>query len=126
MTKSKKKELNKTKILLKHIIEAIKKFKGENITSLDFEKIDNPICKYFVICSGTSNTHVNAIEIGIKKIISKELSEKPWSTEGSNNAEWILMDYSDIIIHIFQKRIRDYYDLESFWGDAKFINYEIN
>ena len=117
---------NKTNILLKNIIEAIQKMKGKDIVSLDLTKIDSAICKYFIICTGNSNTHVSAIESNIKKYISKKIGEKPWHVEGSSSSEWILMDYSDIVIHVFQEKTRIFYDLESFWGDAKFINYSTN
>ena len=77
--------------------------KGKEIITLDLQKIDVSVCKYFIICTGNSNTHVNAIESNIKKIISKEIGYKPYGVEGTNKGEWILMDYVDIVIHIFQK-----------------------
>tara|TARA_B100000427_G_C15327393_1_gene515288 strand:- start:358 stop:726 length:369 start_codon:yes stop_codon:yes gene_type:complete len=117
---------DKTNILLKNIIEAIQKMKGKDIVSLDLTKIDSAICKYFIICTGNSNTHVSAIESNIKKYISKKIGEKPWHVEGSSSSEWILMDYSDIVIHVFQEKTRIFYDLESFWGDANFVNYSTN
>ena len=113
-----------TNILLKNIINTIQDAKGKEIISLDFKKIESAICKYFIICTGTSNTHVNAIEARIKKTISKELGEKPFRIEGNNVGEWILMDYYEIIVHIFQKHTREFYNIEDFWGDAKFINYQ--
>ena len=118
------KKINKTNILLKNIIIAIQKIKGKDIVSLDLSQIDSAICKYFVICTGSSNTHVNAIEGSIRKYISKEVGEKPWHIEGSSSSEWILIDYSDIVIHIFQEKTRIFYNLEEFWGDANFINYK--
>ena len=118
------KKIDKTNILLENIINAIQDVKGNKIISLDLRKIDSAICKYFVICTGTSNTHVSAIESSIKKAIAKDTGEKPWHVEGSNTGEWVLMDYSDIVVHIFQKKIREFYNIEDFWGDAKFINYK--
>ena len=118
------KEINKTNILLKNIINAIQDIKGKEIISLDLREIESAICKYFVVCTGTSNTHANAIESNIKKITIENINEKPWHVEGSNNGEWILMDYSDIVVHIFQQKTRDFYNIEDFWGDAKFINYK--
>ena len=117
------KKIDKTNILLENIVNAIQEVKGRKIMSLDLRKIDSAICKYFVICTGTSNTHVSAIEGSIKKT-AKYTGEKPWHVEGNNTGEWVLMDYSDIVVHIFQKRIRDFYNIEDFWGDAKFINYK--
>ena len=118
------KKIDKTNILLENIVNAIQDVKGKEIISLDLRKIDSAICKYFVICTGTSNTHVSAIEGSIKKSIAKDTGEKPWHVEGSNTGEWVLMDYSDIVVHIFQKKIREFYNIEDFWGDAKFINYK--
>jgi ribosome-associated protein len=118
------KKIDKTTILLENIVNAIQKVKGNEIISLDLRKIDSAICKYFVICTGTSNTHVNAIEGSIKKTITQDIGEKPWHVEGDNVGEWILMDYSDIVVHIFQDKIRQFYNIEGFWGDAKFVNYK--
>ncbi len=118
------KKLDKTNILLNQIINVIQETKGKEVISLDLTKIDSAICKYFVICTGTSSLHVKSIENKIKKTISQDTGEKPWHTEGNNVGEWILMDYYDIIVHIFQKKTREFYKLEDFWGDAKFINYE--
>ena len=118
------KEINKTNILLKNIINGIQDVKGKEIISLDLRKIESAICKYFVICTGTSNTHVNAIEGSIKEITIENVSEKPWHVEGSNTGKWILMDYSDIVVHIFQESTRNFYKIEDFWGDAKIINYK--
>ena len=66
-----------------------------------------------------SNTQVNAIIGSIQKVVSKELKEKPWHVEGEQNGEWVLMDYVSIVVHVFQKHIRDYYNIEALWGDAK-------
>ena len=118
------KKIDATNILLENIINAIQDVKGKEIISLDLRKIDSAICKYFVICTGTSNTHVNSIESNIKKTISRDLSEKPFHIEGNNIGEWVLMDYSDIIVHVFQQKTRAFYNIEDFWGDAKFKNYK--
>lgn len=118
------KKLDKTNILLKNIITVIQDAKGKEIISLDLRKIESAICKYFIICTGTSSIHVKSIENKIKKKISQDLGEKPWHTEGNNIGEWVLMDYYDIIVHIFQEKTRKFYNLEDFWGDARFTDYE--
>ncbi|MBT5614843.1 MAG: ribosome silencing factor [Flavobacteriales bacterium] len=118
------KKIDATNILLENIINAIQDVKGKEIISLDLRKIDSAICKYFVICTGTSNTHVNSIESNIKKTISRDLGEKPFHIEGNNIGEWVLMDYYDIIVHVFQEKTRAFYNIEDFWGDAKFKNYK--
>ena len=111
-------------VLLANIIKGIEEVKGSNIDILDLRAIDNSACDYFVICAGTSNTQVNAIVSSIQKIVSKEIKDKPWHVEGSENAEWVLMDYVNIVVHVFQKHIREYYNIESLWGDAKITSIE--
>ena len=118
------KKIDATNILLENIINSIQDVKGLEIVSLDLRKLDSSISKYFVICTGTSNTHVKAIEGSIKKTISKDLGEKPLHVEGNRIGEWILMDYSDIIVHIFLEKTRSFYNIEDFWGDAEFKNYK--
>ncbi|MAO71282.1 MAG: ribosome silencing factor [Flavobacteriales bacterium] len=113
-----KSKLDESDILLDTIIEGVKDVKGKDISILDLRNIETAICKYFVICSGTSNIHVSSISDNVRKFVSKELNEKPWNTEGKNSAEWILMDYSDIVLHVFQQQTRDFYSLEDLWGDA--------
>ena len=117
------KKIDATNILLENIIDAIQDVKGNEIISLDLRKIESAICKYFVICTGTSNIHVSAIEGNVKKTISKELGEKPSHIEGNTIGEWILMDYFDVIVHIFQEKERAFYDIEDLWGDAKFTTH---
>lgn len=115
MTKQKP---NDSKVLLDTIVSGINEVKGLDITILDLRKIETAICKYFVICSGTSNIHVSSISENVKKFVSKKCNEKPWNIEGKNTSEWILMDYSDIVLHVFQKKTRNFYQLEDLWGDA--------
>ena len=110
--------------LITFTIEGIEDVKGQNITILDLRDIENTVCDYFIICDGTSNTHVNAIVNSVQKKVSKNTKEKPWHIEGTENAEWVLMDYVDVIVHIFQKHVREYYDIENLWGDAKITEIE--
>jgi len=113
-----KKPVN-TDELISVIIKGIDDVKGDDIQLLDLREIENTVCDYFIICSGSSNTQVNAITSSIQKLVSKELKDKPWHVEGQNNSEWILMDYVNVVVHVFQKHIREFYDIESLWGDAK-------
>jgi ribosome-associated protein len=101
------------------ILKAIDEIKGVDIQILDLREIENTVCDYFIVCTGTSNTHVNAISGIVQKQVSKATKDKPWHVEGEGNAEWILLDYVNVVVHIFQKHIRKYYDIESLWGDAK-------
>lgn len=105
--------------LITVILNGIEDVKGQHINILDLREIENTVCDYFIICEGTSNTQVNAIVNSINKKVSKEAKDKPWHIEGSENAEWVLMDYVNVVVHVFQKHIREYYDIESLWGDAK-------
>ncbi len=118
-----KKQINNDD-LLSNIIKGIEDVKGENIDILDLRAIDNTVCDYFVICNGNSNTQVNAIVGSIQKLVSKELKDKPWHVEGTENGEWVLMDYVNIVVHVFQKHIREYYRIESLWGDANITTIE--
>jgi len=120
-----KKEINNDQ-LIAQIIKGIEEVKGNNIEILDLREIENTVCDYFVICNGSSNTQVNAIVNSIQKTVSKALKDKPWHIEGSDNAEWVLMDYVNVVVHVFQKHIREYYDIESLWGDAKITQIETN
>ena len=112
--------------LIAVIINGIEDVKGKGINILDLRDIENTVCDYFIICEGTSNTQVNAIVNSIQKKVSKELKDKPWHVEGTDNAEWVLMDYVNVVVHVFQKHIREYYDIESLWGDAKTTVIETN
>ncbi|MBT0609074.1 ribosome silencing factor [Aequorivita echinoideorum] len=118
-----KKEVG-TDQLITQIIRGIEEVKGKDIEILDLREIENTVCDYFIICNGTSNTQVNAIVNSVQKSVSKTLKEKPWHVEGSDNAEWILMDYVHVVVHIFQKHIREFYDIEGLWGDAKSVKIE--
>ncbi|MHA7843296.1 MAG: ribosome silencing factor [Winogradskyella sp.] len=110
--------------LITTIIAGIEEVKGKEITILDLRDIENTVCDYFIVCEGTSNTQVNAIVNSIQKIVSKTTKDKPWHVEGTDNAEWVLMDYVNVVVHVFQKHIREYYDIESLWGDAKMTQIE--
>ena len=110
--------------LVTQIIAGIEEVKGQNIEILDLRDIENTVCDYFIICDATSNTQVNAIVNSVQKLVSKTIKEKPWHIEGSDNAEWVLMDYVHVVVHVFQKHIREYYDIEGLWGDAKSVKIE--
>jgi len=110
--------------LVTHIIKGIEEVKGQNTQILDLREIENTVCDYFIICEGTSNTQVNAIVNSVQKLVSKSLQEKPWHVEGSENAEWVLMDFVHVVVHVFQKHIREFYDIEGLWGDAKMVKIE--
>lgn len=110
--------------LITYIIQGIEDVKGNDIEVIDLREIENTVCDYFIVCSGTSNTQVDAIQSSVRKVVSKAMQDKPWHIEGLENSEWVLMDYVDVVVHVFQKHIRAYYDIESLWGDAKITSIE--
>ena len=120
------KKVAQTDVLLANIIKGIEEVKGNDIDILDLREIDTAVCDYFIICNGSSNTQVNAIVNSIQKIVSKELKDKPWHVEGTDNGEWVLMDYVNIVVHVFQKQIREFYNIEGLWGDAKITTIQTN
>lgn len=113
------KSSNSADHLITKIIHGIEEVKGLDIQLLDLRTLDNTVCDYFIVCSGTSNTHVTAIVQSIQKIVSKALKEKPYHVEGLENAEWVLMDYINVVTHVFQRPTREFYNIEELWGDAK-------
>ncbi len=100
------------------IIEGIKDKKGKEIVSIDISKFENAVCNHFIICHGDSTTQVNAIAQGIEKILEEQLNEKVWKKQGFENAQWVLLDYIDVVVHIFLKESRDFYNLEGLWADG--------
>ncbi len=110
--------------LITEVIKGIEDVKGENISIIDLREIENTVCDYFILCDGSSNTQVSAIAASIQKSVSKSLKDKPWHVEGESNAEWILIDYVNIVVHVFQKHVREFYNLEELWGDAKITKIE--
>lgn len=103
-----------------YAIHGIQEKKGKEITVLDLSHIPTAVCKYFVICNGDSTTQVQALADSVIEEVRKASGEKPWHTEGYDNREWILIDYADVVIHIFLPEVREFYGLEDLWADAKF------
>lgn len=119
MAKQKRTTKTNTKEIVKAAIEGILKIKGKDLVSLDLTEIENSVCKYFVICHGDSNVQVSALADSVIETVRDETGEKVWHKEGLDNATWVLLDYSDVVVHIFQKEYRDFYKLEELWADAK-------
>ncbi|MDD5507120.1 MAG: ribosome silencing factor [Bacteroidales bacterium] len=118
MARSRKKEDNSHE-LSNLIVEGIRQRKGKNIVCLDFAGIHNAFCKFFIICHGTSRTQVEAIADSVDETVKRELGVDPWHSEGYENAEWILLDYIDVVVHVFQEKTRKFYRLEELWADAQ-------
>lgn len=111
-----------TDALIANILKNIDDIKAQDVLLMDLREIENKSTDYFIICSGTSNTHVSSIANLIEREVSRELKDRPWHVEGVEVGEWILLDYVNVVVHVFQKQIREFYDIESLWGDAKTIN----
>jgi len=114
-----KKKKSDTEILTDEIVAAIQEKKAIDPVVIHFSRIQNNISDFFVICHGTSRTHVEAIADGVIRDIKKLTGQVPWHREGFENAEWILIDYNDVIVHIFQESRRKFYNLEQLWADAE-------
>ena len=105
--------------LIDIIINSIQEKKGYDIVCLDLRKSEGAICDFFIICHGNSTTQVRAIADFVDKEVSKSHGYKPWSKEGYENMQWVLLDYVDVVAHVFMPESREFYDIESLWGDAK-------
>ena len=118
------KKIVSSDLLITEVLKGIEDVKGENISIIDLREIENTVCEYFILCDGTSNTQVSAIAASVQKNVSKSLKDKPWHVEGDSNAEWILIDYVNVVVHVFQRHVREFYKLEELWGDGKITNIE--
>lgn len=112
-----------TSDLLDAIIEGVRRNKGRGILDLDLRRLNNTECNHFIICHGTSNTQVEAIARSVEETVEEITGQNVWHTDGYKNGQWILLDYADIMVHVFQEEWRQHYDLEQLWADADFINY---
>jgi ribosome-associated protein len=106
------------------ILHGMQEKKAEDITVINLKKIKNAVADYFIVCSGTSDSHVDAISGSVEDEVFKSTNEWPWHTEGRTNREWILVDYVDVVAHVFIKEKRDFYGLEELWNDAEIKKYK--
>ncbi|MES2130972.1 MAG: ribosome silencing factor [Bacteroidota bacterium] len=114
--------LEQTTSLLDAIVEGMQEKKAKNITIINLSKLENRVADYFVICDADSNTHVNAIADTMEESVIKKTNEKPYHSEGQQNAEWILVDYVNIVAHIFLRDTREFYNIEGLWADGEITN----
>ena len=105
--------------LVTSIIEGILEIKGEDVIIIDLSNIPNAVTQRLVICTGNSDTHIQSIAGSIEDVVSKSIKEKPWQSEGKTNKEWILLDYSNVVVHLFKHETRNRYNLEGLWGDGE-------
>jgi len=111
--------MEQTEALIKCIVKGIEEKKGENIVVADLSGVDGAICRQFIVCQGNSPTQVGAIAESIGDMVREELGEKPAHVVGLENALWVAMDYTDVMVHVFLPDVRAYYDLEHLWEYAE-------
>jgi ribosome-associated protein len=104
--------------LVEIIINAMQDKKAEDIVSLDLRKTGSSVADVFIICHGNSTTQVDAIASFVEDETRKKLKEKPWKREGIQNAQWAILDYVNVVVHVFLNETREFYKLEELWGDA--------
>jgi len=109
--------------LVKCIVDAILDKKGKEVTSLEIGKLPNAVCDYFIICHADSTTQVHAIAENIELKVSENLSEKVWRTAGYDNSIWVVLDFVNVVVHIFQTEWRSFYKIEELWADAELKHY---
>lgn len=107
-----------------YIIEGIREKKGKEIISINMTALANASCRHFIICHGDSNTQVSAIAQWVEKVIEDTLNEKVRRKQGLENSQWVLLDYVNVVVHIFQKEYRDFYNLEGLWADGHVMRFD--
>jgi len=120
----KSKALKESAYLSELAIHGIQEKKGNDIVRLDLRNINSSISDYFVICHAESGTQIRAIADSIEKEIFDATQQEPWRKEGLEFAEWIVLDYVDVVIHVFRTDKREFYGIEDLWGDAEIKNYK--
>ncbi|UII29006.1 ribosome silencing factor [Fulvivirga maritima] len=101
------------------VVKGMQEKKASDIVVMDLRKVKNAIADFFVVCSGNSDTQLDAIADAVDEEVHKILDQNPWHQEGKANKEWMLLDYVDVVAHIFKKDKRDFYAIENLWGDAE-------
>jgi ribosome-associated protein len=119
LTKSARNTSMNAEKLCKIVVEGMQEKKGVEIVVLDLRKAKNAVTDFFVICSGNSDTQVEALMNSVEEQVYKQTGEWAWQKEGAGNREWILIDFVDVVAHVFKKDRRKFYGLEELWGDAQ-------
>lgn len=114
--------MNQTKQISNLIIEGIKNRKGKSITMIDLSDIEGASADVFIICQGTSNMHVASVADSIREFVHEQMDVKPFSYDGYKNSQWIVIDYGNVMVHVFQPEVRQFYNLEELWSDAPTID----
>ena len=121
VTTRKKKPVSrvKTSDVLQTVVDGMREKKAKNIMVMDLRKLENRVTDYYVICDADSNTHVNSIADSVEEIVEKRAGERAYHAEGHQNGEWILLDYINVVAHVFLREAREHYNIEALWGDAE-------
>ena len=106
------------------VVKGMQEKKASDIVLMDLRKVRNAVADFFVICSGNSDKKLDAIAESIDEEVYKVLKEEPWHKEGKNNKEWVLLDYTNVVAHVFKRDRRSFYALEKLWGDAEITEIE--
>ncbi|MEQ8239133.1 MAG: ribosome silencing factor [Cyclobacteriaceae bacterium] len=115
----KNKRITDSKKISELVVQGMLDKKATNIVVMDLKNVKNAIADYFILCSGNSDTQIDAISESIEEVVFKNQKENPWKREGRENKEWILIDYVDVVAHVFNKDKRVFYGLDELWGDAE-------
>jgi len=107
-----------SQLLCNTIIEGMQENKAKDITVLDLRQINGSVCDFFILCCGESNIQIDGISSSVQRHTRKQIKERPWHVEGKNGSNWILLDYVNVVAHVFSRELRAYYDLEDLWADA--------
>jgi len=118
--------LEKPKEFVEKIVDYIHEIKGKEVVSIDMKNVGPSIADYFIICHADSDRQVDAIAHNIIDKIKEEIKITPWHKEGFENSQWILIDYANVIVHVFIKDQREFYNLEDLWADGEFATYDDN
>ena len=117
--------LTRNSKLFKTIISAIRQKKGENIVSLDLRKIHEAVADFFIVCEASSSVQVRAIADAIEAEVKRITGELPYRHEGYQALQWVLIDYVNIVVHIFLPETRKFYKLEEMWNDGDHVQHEV-
>jgi len=113
--------MEKSEQIIEKIVEGIQEKKGKRIVVVDLKNLKDAPCSYFVICEGDSKTHAGAVALSIRDWVRDKINVKPYAIDGQENAEWIALDYGHVIVHVFLRPIREFYDIEHLWADAELM-----
>ncbi len=122
--KKTKRTTDKTDFLIEQIIEGMREKKASKIVLMNLTNLSNRVCDYFVVCNADNMKQVSAIADSVEDFTTRQCEEKPWHVEGLQNSQWVLMDYVNVVVHVFNTEAREFYGIENLWADAdfKYIN----